>query len=71
VACQRRQLAQLDHEIGAVEIATVARLKDDPDFQALLKLRALARFSRRSSSPRSVTSPVSMTARRRWRAGLD
>lgn len=41
VACQRRQLAQLDHEIGAVEIATVARLKDDPDFQALLKLRGI------------------------------
>jgi transposase len=41
VHCQRRQLAQLDHEIGGVEIATVARLKDDPDFQALLKLRGI------------------------------
>ena len=41
VASQRRQLSMLDAEIGGVEIATVARLKDAPDFRALLKLRGI------------------------------
>jgi transposase len=41
VACQRRLLVVLDREITAVEIATVARLKDDPQFQALLRLRGI------------------------------
>ena len=41
VACQRRLLVVLEREIGAVEFATVARLKDDPQIQALLRLRGI------------------------------
>src|SRR5947209_11678788 len=38
VASQRRLLVVLEREVGAVEIATDARLKDDPKYQSLMWL---------------------------------